>query len=44
MGNIAYRSGKKLVWDNASHAFTDKDVNKEYLMKEYHNGYSLPTV
>lgn len=44
MGNIAYRSGKKLEWNEAGHAFTDHAVNKEYLMKEYHNGYKLPKV
>jgi len=40
MGNISFRSGKRLVWENDR--FTDDDVNKAYLMKEYHNGYSLP--
>lgn len=44
MGNIAYRSGKKLQWDNTRSEFTDHAVNKEYLMKEYHNGYKLPKV
>ncbi|MDB5138975.1 MAG: iolG 4 [Mucilaginibacter sp.] len=44
MGNIAFRSGKKLAWDEAKQAFTDKAINKEYLMKEYHNGYKLPKV
>jgi predicted dehydrogenase len=44
MGNIAYRSGKKLEWDEASHSFADHAINKEYLMKEYHNGYKLPKV
>ncbi|MGZ3752650.1 MAG: gfo/Idh/MocA family oxidoreductase, partial [Mucilaginibacter sp.] len=44
MGNIAYRSGKKLVWNETDNAFTDHTVNKEYLMKEYHNGYKLPKV
>ena len=44
MGNIAYRSGKKLEWDAAKERFTDKDVNEKYLMKEYHNGYKLPKV
>jgi predicted dehydrogenase len=44
MGNIAYRSGKKLVWNDAGHEFTDKAINKEYLVKEYHNGYKLPKV
>jgi predicted dehydrogenase len=42
MGNIAYRSGKKLEWDDKKHAFTDKDINRAYLTKEYHNGYKLP--
>ena len=40
LGNISYRSGKKLSWDAGK--FTDEAVNKEFLMKEYHNGYSLP--
>ena len=44
MGNIAYRSGKKLNWDAAKKRFTDEAINKEYLMKEYHNGYKLPKV
>jgi predicted dehydrogenase len=44
MGNIAYRSGKKLEWNEADHAFTDHAINKEYLMKEYHNGYKLPKI
>lgn len=44
MGNIAYRSGKKLEWDVAKGQFTDEAVNKEYMMKEYHNGYKLPKV
>lgn len=44
MGNIAFRSGKKLEWDNKAHAFTDAAINKQYLMKEYHNGYKLPAV
>jgi predicted dehydrogenase len=44
MGNIAYRSGKKLEWDAAKEQFTDDSVNKEYFMKEYHNGYQLRKV
>ena len=44
MGNIAYRSGKKLEWNAAKEQFTDNTVNKEYFMKEYHNGYKLPKV
>lgn len=44
MGNIAFRSGKKLVWDKTKERFTDEAINKQYLLKEYHNGYKLPTV
>ena len=40
LGNISYRSAKRLNWETDK--FTDEEVNKEYLMKEYHNGYSLP--
>lgn len=41
MGNIAYRTGQKLFWDDTKNKFTDNGVNKKYLMKEYHNGYKL---
>ncbi|MEO8108601.1 MAG: Gfo/Idh/MocA family oxidoreductase [Ginsengibacter sp.] len=44
MGNIAYRSGKKLNWDATKERFTDDAINKKYMMKEYHNGYKLPKV
>jgi predicted dehydrogenase len=44
MGNVAYRTGKKLFWDNAHSNFSDESVNKEYLMKAYNNGYSLPVL
>jgi len=44
MGNIAFRSGKKLEWNAAKEQFNDEAVNKKYLMKEYHNGYKLPKV
>ena len=44
MGNISYRSGQKLLWDRTKGAFTDETINRQYLMKEYHNGYILPKV
>ena len=44
MGNIAYRSGQKVSWDESKKAFTDPAISKKYLMKEYHNGYSLPKI
>jgi predicted dehydrogenase len=40
LGNISYRSNKRLSWDGVR--FTDESVNKEYLTKTYHNGYVLP--
>ena len=44
MGDIAYRSGKKLVWDATKEKFSDEAINKQYMMKEYHNGYKLRNV
>ena len=43
MGNIAFRSGKKLSWNAAAEKFDDEAINKEYFTKEYHNGYQLPS-
>jgi hypothetical protein len=44
MGNIAFRSGKKLEWDATKERFTDEEINNKYLLKEYHNGYELPKI
>ncbi len=44
MGNIAFRSGKRLAWNKATGRFTDESVNREYFAKQYHNGYKIPTV
>lgn len=41
LGNIAYKTGKKLNWDAANTRFDDAEANK-YLAAQYHNGYSLP--
>ena len=41
MGNISYRSGERVEWDKAAEKFTSNKLNKEYMMKEYHNGYKL---
>ncbi len=43
MGNIAYRTGKKLYWDKSKRNFTDKSAN-ELLVAKYNNGYKLPQV
>lgn len=42
MGNIAYRSGKKISWNPNLNQFTDAAIQKEYYLKQYHNGYKLP--
>jgi predicted dehydrogenase len=42
LGNIAFRTGKKLEWKG--NKFTDEAINKKYLLSEYHNGYKLPNV
>ena len=44
LGNIAFRTGKKLNWDKQKGQFTDQKVNDEYMLKQYHNGYVLPKV
>jgi hypothetical protein len=44
MGNIAFRSGEKVTWDNAKHQFTNQQINDKYLLAPYENGYSLPKI
>jgi len=41
MGNIAYRTGKKIYWDEAKGRFNDPDADA-LLAAPYHNGYQLP--
>lgn len=41
LGNIAYKTGKKLNWNGAKEQFDDAAANK-FLAAEYHNGYKLP--
>jgi len=42
MGNIAFRSQEKVTWDKAGGKFTNNQLNKQYMMAPYHNGYKLP--
>jgi predicted dehydrogenase len=43
MGNIAFKTGKKVYWNAAKNEFTDSDANK--LMKaKYYNGWQVPKV
>ncbi len=41
MGNISYRSGKKLHWDFSKNKFSDNKINSKYFTNKYHNGYKL---
>jgi predicted dehydrogenase len=41
MGNIAYRTGEKVFWDNAKQQFSTSTANK-LITPEYQNGYKLP--
>lgn len=41
MGNIAFRTGKKIYWDAAKNEFNDKHANR-LLTAQYHNGYKIP--
>ncbi|SEW44988.1 Predicted dehydrogenase [Chitinophaga sp. YR573] len=41
LGNIAYKTGKKLNWNADKNRFDDSDANK-LLAAQYHNGYRLP--
>jgi predicted dehydrogenase len=44
LGNIAFRSQKKIFWDKEKMQLSEKSLNKEYLFAKYHNGYTLPKV
>ncbi len=41
MGNVAYRTGEKVFWNNDRQQFTSKNANK-LITPDYHNGYTLP--
>jgi len=44
LGNIAFRSQKKIAWDKAKGKLTDESLNAQYLKAHYHNGYTLPKI
>ncbi len=44
MGNIAYKTGTKIFWDEAKQKFIkNKEANK-LISAPYHNGWKLPTI
>jgi len=43
MGNISYRTGLPVHWDEKLGKFKEDDANK-FLSAKYHNGYTLPSI
>ena len=43
MGNISYKTGKIVHWNESKGKFLEEDANK-YLAVQYHNGYAIPKV
>ncbi|QNL50741.1 Gfo/Idh/MocA family oxidoreductase [Olivibacter sp. SDN3] len=43
MGNIAYRTGKKIHWDEAKGSFNDADAD-QLITANYYNGYEIPKI
>ena len=43
MGNISYKTGLPVHWDDAKGKFKEAEAN-QYLAAKYHNGYKLPVV
>lgn len=41
MGNIAFRTGERIFWDNGKQRFTTEPANK-LITPSYQNGYKLP--
>lgn len=44
LGNIAYRSGKTLVFDARTETFPDQPEANKYLGRDYRKGFELPKV
>jgi hypothetical protein len=42
MGNIAYRTGDKLFWDQERQAFRDNADANRLVRADYHSGWTLP--
>lgn len=43
MGNIAFRTGKKIYWDKEKRSFNDMEADS-YISPKYNNGWKLPSV
>ncbi len=43
MGNIAFRTGKKIYWNSESNSFNDTEADA-FIRPKYNNGWNLPTL
>ncbi|WP_422860504.1 Gfo/Idh/MocA family protein [Flagellimonas sp. S174] len=41
MGNVAYKTGNRIYWDEEKNKFTEENAN-QFLTATYHNGWKLP--
>ena len=44
MGNIAYKTGRKVYWDASTGSFKNNDEANKLIKASYHNGWELPKV
>ncbi len=44
MGNIAYKTGRKIYWDSVKGMFKDDAEANKFITPEYHNKWNLPSV
>jgi hypothetical protein len=42
MGNIAYRTGDKVFWNEETSAFADNPAANQLARAHYHNGWTIP--
>ncbi|WP_339838309.1 Gfo/Idh/MocA family oxidoreductase [uncultured Maribacter sp.] len=43
MGNVAFKTGNRIYWDEKSGKFKNEEAN-QFLKANYHNGWKLPTL
>ena len=43
MGNISYKTGAKVTWDDAARKFKEGAAN-DLIPAAYHNGYKVPVI
>jgi hypothetical protein len=44
LGNIAFKTGRRLYWDNNTSRFINDDAANQYLVPEYRKPWALPKV